>query len=112
MPSSGKVGPWSLNDAGRELEWLRKGNMMVTDDVLGIVSLAESGLGICQTYDFIVRDKIKQGGLLKVLQAFKGRTRPFSIIYPPHRQLSPASRALIDFLTTETSGGNSSPPAT
>ncbi|MNQ95416.1 LysR substrate binding domain protein [compost metagenome] len=80
-----------------------KGRPLVTDDVLGVVSLAESGLGFCQSYDFIVRDKLERGRLVKVLKELAGRTRSFSIIYLPHRQLSPASQSLLDFLTTATS---------
>jgi DNA-binding transcriptional LysR family regulator len=38
------------------------------------------------------------GRLVRLLPTLEGRSRPFSIIYPPHRQLSPASRVLIDFL--------------
>ena len=101
MPSSGKVAPWLFLDQGRELDWQPKGKVLVTDDVLGTVSLAEAGLGVCQQYEFILRDKLDQGRLVRLLPALEGRSRPFSIIYPPHRQLSPASRVLIDFLVRE-----------
>lgn len=101
MPSSGKVAPWLFLDGGRELDWQPGGQMLVTDDVLGTVSLAEAGLGVCQLYEFILAEKIAQGRLVRLLPRLEGRSRPFSIIYPPHRQLSPASRALIDFLAGE-----------
>jgi DNA-binding transcriptional LysR family regulator len=102
MPSSGKIGPWLFCVAGDNLEWVPQGNVVVSDDVLGIVSLAQSGLGICQSYDFIIRDRVLRGELVEILVPLKGRSRPFSIIYPPHRQLSAASRALIDFITVNT----------
>lgn len=102
MPSSGKIGPWLFCLDGKNIEWLPQANVQVSDDVLGIVSLAESGLGICQTYDFIVRSKVQSGQLVEILPALSGRSRPFSIIYPPHRQLSAASRALIEFILDNT----------
>ena len=69
-------------------------------DVLGVVSLAEHGVGICQSYDFIVRERIERGRLVEVLPQLRGRSRPFSLIYAPHRRLSAASRALIDVLAS------------
>ncbi|WP_455888025.1 LysR family transcriptional regulator [Pseudomonas rustica] len=103
MPSSGRVGPWLFREEGVDCELIPEASVQVSDDVLGIVSLAEHGLGICQTYDFIVRDRIRTGRLIPLLEKSGGRSRPFSVIYPPHRQLSAAARALIDFLTREVS---------
>lgn len=101
MPSSGRVAPWLFRQHQEDREWLPVGDVQVTDDVLGSVSLALAGMGICQTYDFIVRERIERGELLEVLKAFAGRSRPFSVIYPPHRQLPAAARALIEFLVAE-----------
>lgn len=104
MPSTGRVSPWLLREQGRDVDWLPHGALQVSDDVLGVVSLALGGLGICQTYDFIARDLVAQGRAVEVLAQARGRTRPFSVIYAPHRRLSSASRALIDSLA-----GNAQP---
>ncbi|WP_322843459.1 LysR family transcriptional regulator [Pseudomonas sp. B33.4] len=101
MPSTGRIGPWLFCEHGIDREWIPEASVQVSDDVLGTVSLAEHGMGICQTYDFIVRDRIQSGRLIPLLEQSGGRSRPFSVIYPPHRQLSAAARALIDFLTHE-----------
>lgn len=98
MPSSGRIAPWLFRENQEDREWLPAGNVRVSDDVLGIVSLAQAGMGICQTYDFIVRERIERGELVALLEDVGGRSRPFSVIYPPHRQLPAAARALIDFL--------------
>ncbi|HSX60835.1 MAG TPA: LysR substrate-binding domain-containing protein, partial [Tahibacter sp.] len=74
----------------------------VSDDVLGVVSLAAQGVGICQSYDFVVRDHIARGTLVEILPQLRGRTRPFSLVYTPHRGQSAATRALIDLLVSET----------
>lgn len=63
-----------------------------------MVTLAESGLGICQSYDFIVNEKIQQGRLQPILTTYAGHTRLFSLLYAQHKHMSSATRALIDFL--------------
>jgi DNA-binding transcriptional LysR family regulator len=98
MPSSGRVAPWLFRVEGEDIDWPPQTRLEVTDDVLGVVSLAEHGIGICQSYNFIVRERIERGTLVEVLPGLRGRSRSFSLIYAPHRRLSAASRALIDVL--------------
>ncbi|WP_165799552.1 LysR family transcriptional regulator [Sphingomonas oleivorans] len=100
MPSTGRDAPWLFRLDGRDLDWTPPGRVRIFDDVLGVVSLAERGMGICQTYDFIVRDHIARGRLVELLEHARGRSRPFSVIFAPHRRMSAATRALIDFLVT------------
>jgi DNA-binding transcriptional LysR family regulator len=98
LPSTGRILPWRLRDAGRDVDWMPDASLRVAEDVLGLVSLARAGLGICHTYRFIVADDLRAGTLIEVLPDTGGRTRPFSLLYPPHRRLSAATRALIDAL--------------
>ncbi len=105
MPSTGRVIPWLFLDGQEEIDWMPTSGIEVSDDVLGVVSLAEQGVGICQTYDFIVQDRIQRGLLVEVLPQLRGRSRPYSVIYAPHRQLSAASRTLIDVLVRASGEG-------
>ncbi|MGN7733096.1 LysR substrate-binding domain-containing protein [Ensifer sp. 22564] len=98
MPRTGRPGPWLFRVDGNDIDWVPHGPVHIEDDVLGTVSLAEAGLGIGQTYDFVVRDRLARGSLVELLPELGGRSRPFSLIYPPHRHLSAATRALIDCL--------------
>lgn len=98
MPSSGRTATWSLRENNRDIEWTPKGAIWTSDDVLGVISLAVSGMGICQTYDFIARSLTERGLLKEILLSSRGRSRPFSLIYPPHKGMSSASQALIQFL--------------
>jgi DNA-binding transcriptional LysR family regulator len=70
--------------------------------VLGVVSLAEHGAGICQTYDFIARDRLQRGTLVELLPQLRGRSRPFSVVYAPHRRQPAAARALVELLVEGT----------
>ncbi|NHZ41658.1 LysR family transcriptional regulator [Massilia aquatica] len=99
MPSTGRVSPWLLRDDGGDVDWSPPARFTVSDDVLGVVSLAVHGLGVCQSYDFIVRDRIERGELVELLPQMGGRTRIFSAIYAAHRRPSAAARALIGALT-------------
>jgi DNA-binding transcriptional LysR family regulator len=99
MPSTGRIAPWGFLDGQREIDWMPTPRIEVSDDVLGVVSLAASGLGLCQAYEFVVRERIERGELVELLPQLNGRTRAFSAIYAPHRRLSAAARALIDVLT-------------
>ena len=98
MPSTGRTFPWSFREGGEDVDWTPGAGIEVSDDVLGVVSLAAHGMGVCQSYDFIVRERILRGELVELLPQLAGRTRAFSLIYAPHRALSGAARALIDVL--------------
>jgi DNA-binding transcriptional LysR family regulator len=93
--------PWVFRDEGRDIDWLPGSTIEISDDVLGVVSLAEQGMGICQSYEFIVRDRIQRGQLVEVLPQLRGRSRPFSVLFAPHRRQSAATRAMIDLLTRQ-----------
>jgi DNA-binding transcriptional LysR family regulator len=97
-PSTGRAMPWLFRDGENEVEQQPSGRWQVSDDVLGVVSLAAAGLGICQTFRFIVAERLQAGQLVEVLPQHAGRTRQFSLIYAPHRRQSAATRALIDCL--------------
>ncbi len=102
MPSTGRLAPWLLRDDGQDVDWTPPARMRIADDPLGVVSLAQQGAGICQTYRFVAEARVRDGTLVEVLPQSSGRTKQFSLIYPPHRRLSAASRALIDSLTAAT----------
>ncbi|MEB5959708.1 LysR family transcriptional regulator [Enterobacter sichuanensis] len=101
MPRTGRIAPWVFRDEGRDIDWLPGSTIEISDDVLGVVSLAEQGMGICQSYEFIVRDRIQRGQLVEVLPQLRGRSRPFSVLFAPHRRQSAATRAMIDLLTRQ-----------
>ena len=105
MPRTGRIAPWVFRDEERDIDWLPGSTIEISEDVLGVVSLAEQGMGICQSYEFIVRDRIQRGQLVEVLPHLRGRSRPFSVLFAPHRRQSAATRAMIDLLTTQKGQG-------
>ena len=63
-----------------------------------MVDAALGGFGIAQVMDFAVRDDLAAGRLVPILQAFAGRSRAISLVYPPSRQYSPKLIAFAEAL--------------
>jgi DNA-binding transcriptional LysR family regulator len=98
VPSTGRVLPWTFSPAPKRFE--PDGTYRCSDDVLGNVALARAGVGLVQIYDFMVEEDVAQRRLTEVLTAFRGGSRPFSLLYPKNVRLSRAARSLSDFITT------------
>jgi len=96
IPSTGRVQPWSFRS--EPADYLPKASYRVGDDVLALVTLARAGLGLIQTYDFVVAQDVARGALVEVLSAHRGVSRPFSLIYPRGVTQSRATRAMIEFI--------------
>jgi DNA-binding transcriptional LysR family regulator len=96
MPRSGRVIPWAFHPAPKS--FLPDAPYRCSDDVLGVIGLARASVGLVQIYDFLVEEDVARGRLVEVLGPFRGATRPFSLIYPKGAPLSPAARALADFI--------------
>jgi DNA-binding transcriptional LysR family regulator len=101
LPSSGRRIPWLFRDQGKDIEIAGDGGYVLSEDVLGGVTLARHGAGLFQTYRFIVEDDLRDGRLVAVLPAFGGRSRPFSLLYPHGRHLPLRVRSFIDFLVQQ-----------
>lgn len=57
-----------------------------------------SGFGIIQAPEIGVRDDIKNGRLVEVLQKLKSEPMPVSLVYPHRRNLSRRSKAFMDWI--------------
>jgi DNA-binding transcriptional LysR family regulator len=58
----------------------------------------------CFSYESIVRERMRRGQLVAVLPQLRGRSRPVSVIYAPHRRQSAAARVIIELLVGNTLG--------
>jgi DNA-binding transcriptional LysR family regulator len=98
LPSSGRMLPWIFSEAGADVEFAFTAQVGFSDDVLACVNYARSGGGLVQTYDFIANTDERSGRLVEVLKRYRGRSRPFSIVYPQNRHLSQRVRVFVDFV--------------
>jgi DNA-binding transcriptional LysR family regulator len=95
-PSSGKVLPWVFSPEPEVL--IPPSSIKVRHDVLGLISVARTGGGLIQLYHYLVEHELERGELVEVLQAYGGKSRPFSLIYPIDNKDIPSIRAMIDFI--------------
>ncbi len=63
--------------------------------------MGRAGLGLVQTYDFMVQDLVQRGELIEVLADHRGPGRPFSLVYPRTAHRSRAVRAFVEFVLSE-----------
>jgi DNA-binding transcriptional LysR family regulator len=103
LPSTGRRMSWIFRDRGKDIEFSFKSKISFSDDVLACVSYAKHHGGLFQTYDFIVAHDVRNGTLVEVLKPLRGRSRPFSILYPQNRHMSQRVRVFVDFILKKTS---------
>lgn len=98
LPSSGRGMDWIFREKDRDVAFEFEGAIRVEDDVLGCVSYARAGGGVFQIYDFIAQPYVESGELIEVLKPLRGRSRPFTLLYPQNRYLSAKVRTFNAFL--------------
>jgi DNA-binding transcriptional LysR family regulator len=70
-----------------------------------IRDLALKGLGLAYTTEWLVREDIAQGRLVRVLQDWTPATSALALYYPGHRHVPAALRAFIGVVREAMSGG-------
>jgi DNA-binding transcriptional LysR family regulator len=106
LPSTGRPVPWVFRETdGRDIDLQFSSPWRVLDDVLGCLSWAKAGGGLCQIYHFAAQPALDSGELVEVLKKFGGRSWPFWVLYPQNRHLSARVRAFVDFLVASVSRG-------
>lgn len=98
LPSTGKGMPWLFRQQNKDRDYTFKSALRIEEDVLGGVSLAKAGAGLFQIYRFIVAREVASGELVEVLKSNAGRTRPFNLLYPKHRQPSATLSVFKEYL--------------
>ncbi|WP_438866349.1 LysR family transcriptional regulator [Pseudomonas sp. L1(2025)] len=94
---NGRLVDWQFMRDGKVQDVAVEGRL-IFDIGDAMVDAALGGFGIAQVMDFAVRDDLAAGRLVPILQAFAGRSRAISLVYPPSRQYSPKLMAFADAL--------------
>lgn len=63
-----------------------------------LVDAAERALGIARLPDFVARESLAAGTLVRLLERHEFGSKPVSIVYPTSRHLPHRMRVLVDFL--------------
>jgi DNA-binding transcriptional LysR family regulator len=94
---NGRMVDWQFMQGGKVQDVSVEGRL-IFDIGDGMVDAAVGGFGIAQVMDFAVRDELAAGRLVPLLEAFAGRSRGISLVYPPSRQYSPKLMAFAQAL--------------
>jgi DNA-binding transcriptional LysR family regulator len=96
--ASGALYRWPFARAGEALDVAVEGSLTLNDTDL-IRAAALDGAGLACTLENSVEDDLAAGRLVRVLEDWCQPFSGFFLYYPGRRQMPPALRALIDFLT-------------
>jgi DNA-binding transcriptional LysR family regulator len=88
---------WEFTDRGRDFSVAVRSRVLTTDAAM-MLGLARAGVGLTMSYEFLVRDDLARGELVPVLEEFSTPFPGFYLYYPQRRHVSPALRALVDYL--------------
>jgi DNA-binding transcriptional LysR family regulator len=93
---TGRPESWLLR-RGDEARSLRAGSGLKANNGDFLCRLAEEGGGICLLPDFIVRDGLQSGRLVRVLPNWHASSLWLTLYYPPYARLPPLVATFSDF---------------
>lgn len=94
--ADGSLYQWELWQEGKLVKHRPQGQWVFSDSYMEAAA-ARMGLGLAYVPEELVADELARGTLIRVLQRFSHRLDGLYLYYP-HRNVSPALRALIDTL--------------
>jgi LysR family transcriptional regulator, regulator for bpeEF and oprC len=94
---NGRFFPFEFEVAGRVRELQLPGDLIL-NNADAYVAACEAGFGLIQAPRYHVQQQLAEGRLVQVLSDHRVPSWPISVVYPPHRQLSPRVRVFIDWV--------------
>ncbi len=91
---------WSFTVSGKEVRITPSGTMSFTDGG-ALCEAAINGSGIAQLHSYYLDAAFARGTLVPILEDFKPKGFPISLIYPQTRHLTPNVRVFVDFMVEQ-----------
>ena len=88
---------WRFDDAGRELAVRVQGRLR-TNQAQPAIDACIEGAGFGRFLSYQVAPALREGRLVRVLEAFEPRERPVQLAYPGARLVSSRLRAFLDWM--------------
>jgi DNA-binding transcriptional LysR family regulator len=95
MTSAGNIYHWDLKDGQARAQVETKG-VVIVNDMLQALSLAEAGFGICYTFEPLAKTALEAGGLIELLPVASIEEDGLTLYYPRRASQAPKLRAFID----------------
>lgn len=90
--------PWSFAHRGDRIAAPPVIDRLLTDNGELLLDAALAGLGICQVFDFLAREKVSRGELIELLPDYAAEAPPVHAVWLPRKQMAPRVRLLIEAL--------------
>jgi DNA-binding transcriptional LysR family regulator len=84
---------------GNEVVKVRVVPRLALKDHDALLAMTLSGLGVALLPEWMARAHVHEGRLVPVLQAFRGPSVDFNLVFQPHRGMAPNLRAFVEFVT-------------
>lgn len=97
IPTTGKIMPWPLYRDGQRIELGLQASMVV-NTLEPQICFAEQDIGIACIPDIAIREHLRTGRLLPILEDYNQGLTTFSVLWPSSRNLSPKLRVFVDFM--------------
>jgi len=97
LPTHGGLYAWEFEKKGRELR-VRVDGQLVFNSVALLLKGALSGLGLCYLPEAEVKDHLKSGRLVRILEDWCEPFSGYHLYFPSRRQQTPAFSLLVDAL--------------
>lgn len=94
---SGRPFPLYFTHGEEQLEIQGRTAVAVNESTAHLTALL-TGLGISQTFSFMVKPHIRSGGLVPLLKDWTRSRHPLQVVYPPNRHLNAKLRVFIDWV--------------
>ncbi|NOU31440.1 MAG: LysR family transcriptional regulator [Polyangiaceae bacterium] len=94
---TGEIYRWELTEDGKDVEIAVHGRVVVNDGD-GMLRAAMAGAGLAYVFESVARPHIREGKLVRVLDAFCPPFPGLYLYYPSRANLAPKLQVLVDFL--------------
>jgi len=92
--------PWCFLVDGAEQTYTGKGSLSV-NEANAYVHAAVAGFGLIQAPGFMVEQQLKDGSLVQVLEPYRPKPMPVSLVYPSRSHVAPQVTAFADWLQAQ-----------
>lgn len=99
-PTDGSLYRWEFERGTEKLEAAVTGPLIVNEPEIGVQAAVE-GVGLAFLFRYQVQAQLSAGNLVRVLKEWSPPFPGFYLYYPGRRQMPPALRAFIDFVTVQ-----------
>ncbi|MBF6029316.1 LysR family transcriptional regulator [Pseudomonas sp. P115] len=90
--------PWQFLQDGQDISHVSRHGIIVNESN-AYVQCGVAGFGVLQAPGITLERYLADGSLVEVLDQYRPRARPVSVLYPSRSQLAPQVQAFVDWLS-------------